>query len=115
MKVELTRFRVLPGKSSEVDDWMVFLNNHLPEALLTLDQEKMYVETIFREVLDGVEYLYWYSIQGEGGIEVSDSQHDVDKVHLAYWDSCIDPAYPGVDLSPQVVMIPDAVRASFDK
>ena len=28
----------------------------------------MYVETIFREELEGYEYLYWYSVQGENGI-----------------------------------------------
>lgn len=113
MRVELTRFRVLSGKSKEVDEWMAFLNEHLPEVLLTLEQEKMYVETIFREVNDGVEYLYWYSVQGEDGLAVEASQHEVDRVHLAYWDVCIDPAYPGVDMTPQVVMIPERVQRSF--
>ena len=49
------------GKTAKVDEWMAFLNNHMKDTLLTLENEKMYVETIFREILDGCEYLYWYS------------------------------------------------------
>lgn len=46
--------------------------------------EKIYVETIFREILDGCEYLYWYSVQAEGGNEVTDSESYIDKKHLEY-------------------------------
>lgn len=61
MKIELTRFRVLPGKISVVNEWLDFLNSNMPAVLETLEGEKMYVETIFSETLDGVDYLYWYS------------------------------------------------------
>lgn len=64
MNVEITRFRVLAGKSSKVDEWMSFLNQNMKDVLLTLEDEKMYVETIFRETLNGEEYLYWYAVQG---------------------------------------------------
>lgn len=74
LNVELSRFRVKEGKTAQVDEWMAFLNEHMEDTLLTLEGEKMYVETIFREVLDGREYLYWYSVQAEGGIEVEDSE-----------------------------------------
>ena len=49
MNIELSRFRVRKGKSEVVDKWMNFLNENMDEVLLTLDGEKMYVETIFRE------------------------------------------------------------------
>lgn len=55
LNVELSRFRVKEGKSVQVDEWMTFLNEHMEDTLLTLEGEKMYVETIFREVLDGRE------------------------------------------------------------
>lgn len=85
LNVELSRFRVKEGKTVQVDEWMAFLNEHMEDTLLTLEGEKMYVETIFREVLDGHEYLYWYSVQAEGGIEVEDSESYIDKKHLEYW------------------------------
>lgn len=47
----------------------------MEEVLLTLEGEQMYIETIFREILNGEEYLYWYSIQGTGGVEVNESEH----------------------------------------
>ena len=43
---------------------MNFLNENMEDTLLTLEDEKMYVETIHREIIHNVEYLYWYSIQG---------------------------------------------------
>lgn len=113
MNVELTRFRVLPGKTAQVKEWLEFLNSHMPAVLDTLEGEKMYVETIFSETLDGVDYLYWYSIQGEGGIEVQDSAHEVDKVHLEYWKVCIDPGFAPQGLTPRVLMIPERVQRSM--
>ena len=76
MNVELTRFRVKRGKSEKVDEWVKFLNDNMKDVLITLEGEKMYVETIFRECLDGDEFLYWYSVQGESGNEVEASELD---------------------------------------
>jgi len=90
INIELTRFKVKEGKSKLVDEWLLFLNENMSETLITLEKEKMYVETIFREVFNGEEYLYWYSVQGEGGQEVEESDHWIDKKHLEYWEECID-------------------------
>ncbi|MRI84448.1 hypothetical protein GIY09_00845 [Aerococcaceae bacterium WS4759] len=114
MNVELTRFRVKPGKSQQVDEWLAFLNGNMQDVLVTLEGEKMYIETIFREILNGEEYLYWYSVQGEGGQDVETSSHWIDKKHLEYWEECIDPTFRPVDLSPEVVMIPEKVRNSMN-
>lgn len=113
MNVELTRFLVKQGMSVKVDEWLAFLNEHMEDVLVTLDGEKMYVETIFREILDGKEYLYWYSVKGEGGIEVDDSTHWIDQKHLAYWDECIDETFRPVDLSAEVVMIPHRIKEAM--
>ncbi|MBO1580869.1 DUF6176 family protein [Bacillus sp. XF8] len=113
MNVELTRFKVKPGKSQRVDEWMKLLNDHMKEVLLTLDDEKMYVETIFREIRDGEEYLYWYSVQGEGGIAVEASRHEIDKKHLEFWYECIDEEAPAIDMKTEVVMIQDVVKEAM--
>ncbi|MDQ8767722.1 DUF6176 family protein [Streptococcus ruminantium] len=115
LHVELSRFRVKEGKSAVVDQWMNFLNDHMKDTLLTLEGEKMYIETIFREVLDGNEYLYWYSVQAEGGMEVENSESYVDKKHLEYWKECIDPCFGMVDLKPQVVMIPKPIYETMEE
>ena len=82
MNVELTRYRVKKNKSERVDEWLKFLNANMQDVLVTLEGEKMYVETIFRERLEGEEYLYWYSIQGQGEQAVEESEHWIDKKHL---------------------------------
>ncbi|MBI4405108.1 MAG: hypothetical protein HY537_13175 [Deltaproteobacteria bacterium] len=104
--VEFSRFRVLPGKSQKVDEWLDYLRSHLSEVSATLDGEKMYVETIFREKTEsGEEYLCWYSIQGQGGTLVQNSSHEIDRIHLQYWRECIDPSYKRVDLVTEVIML----------
>ncbi|KAA0948491.1 hypothetical protein FQ087_15890 [Sporosarcina sp. ANT_H38] len=113
MNVELTRFRVKKDKSEKVNEWITFLNENMKHVLITLEGEKMYVETIFREHLNGDEFLYWYSVQGEGGQEVEESEHWIDKKHLAYWDECIDDTFKPLDLKTEVVMIPEKIRASM--
>lgn len=113
--VELTRFKVKEGKSSVVDEWMNFLNSHMEETLLTLEGEKMYVETIFREILDGQEYLYWYSVQGIGGITVEESDSEIDKKHLEYWAECIDETFGFKDLDTQVVMIQKPIVETLER
>ena len=105
MQVECTRFKVKKGKTRVVDEWLKFLNDNMEDVLVTLEGEKMYVETIFREVFQGEEYLYWYSVQGDGGIDVEQSTHWIDEQHLAYWEECIDKSYIPVDLKTEVVMI----------
>jgi len=113
MNVELTRFKVKKGKSGRVDEWMQFLNENLKDVLVTLEGEKMYVETIFREELNEEEYLYWYSVQGEGGQEVEQSDHWIDKKFLEFWEECIDETFKPVDLKTEVVMIPEKIKKSM--
>lgn len=85
--------------------------NELEEGLIV---ERMYVETIFREVLNGVEYLYWYSVQGEHALPIEENPNWIAKKHMAYWNECIDARFDPVDLKTEVVMIPEKVRASMD-
>lgn len=42
-----------------------FLNDNMREVLVTLEGKRMCVESIFTECIDGVDYLYWYTVQGQ--------------------------------------------------
>lgn len=114
MKIELSKFRVKKGKEEKALEWMKLLNERMPEVLETLEGEKMYVETIFKEYDGQYLYLYWYSIQGENGNIVTKSEHEIDKLHVQYWKECIDPTYQSVDMEAVVSMIPDRVIKSFE-
>ena len=108
--IELTRYRILQGKSERVNEWMAMLNRRLDECLATFEREQMYIELIFRESMGGEEFLYWFSIQGEGGESVNTSQHDLDLECLKFWHECMDRTYNAphrrVDMELQVTMIP---------
>lgn len=109
MRVELTRFRIKPGKESRVDEWLAMLNNRLDEVKETLVREEMKVEVIFRELIGDDEYLTWFSIQGDSGADVNDSPHPLDRDHIAFHKECIDHNYGARDARPQVIMLPDTV------
>lgn len=110
MQVELTKFRVKHGKSHLVDEWMAFLNENMNDVLVTLDGEKMFIESIMRDTVGDYEFLYWYSIQADDGGADNELQSRIDRKHLEYWDKCIDKAYKPRDLKNEVVMIPNYMR-----
>ena len=109
MKAELTKFKVKEGKSEVVDEWIGYMRDNMDDVLLNLEGEKMYVETIFREVFMDVEYLYWYSIQSdENGVKIDDTH--LDEKHLEYMDECIDKTFRPADMQAEVVMLPEHLR-----
>ncbi|WP_432355474.1 DUF6176 family protein [Sporosarcina sp. A2] len=109
LHVELERFRVIGGKEERAKEWMDFLTTHLEDVKQTLPPEKMYVESIFEETIEGVMYLYWVSYQGMRSDEVVFSDGFIDKKHMEYWNECIDFNYPESLLKTNVVMIQDKI------
>ncbi len=125
MRVELTKYRVKPGKSERVDEWIKMLNDRIDECLATLPREKMYVEAIFREKVGDEEFLYWFSVQGEGGEDVRTSEHDLDIEHLKFGRECLDPTYGpvdgegqqrrGRDMDLQLFLLPEHIRRAMEQ
>jgi hypothetical protein len=113
MLVELSRFKIKPGKEARVDEWLAMLNGRMAEAKQTLVREKMKLEVIFREKMGGDEYLTWFSMQDETGAPVASSPFDVDREHLKFHDECIDHDYGRHDAQAQVVLVPDAVASAL--
>ena len=109
MKVELSRFQVRKGKSSRVDEWLKMLNENMSDVIQALDREEMKLEVIFREVIDGKEYLSWFSVQGEAGEMADTSPFELDKKHLAFHEECIEHEYGMHDAQAQVIMVPKLV------
>ncbi|MFC3899892.1 DUF6176 family protein [Aliicoccus persicus] len=104
MKVELTRFRVKPGKSKRVDDWMEYFRLNMDDIQINLDDENTFVESIFREEFYGEEYIYWYSVKSNKENE-SDKEPYLDPTHLRFMDECIDKTYRPEDMNAEVNMI----------
>lgn len=94
MKVDLSRFKIKKGKEDVAEEWMKFLNDDVAGAVETMNREKMYIEAIFAEEIDGEKYLTWFSVQGEDGEMCMTSDLELDKVHMKYWKECIDDSVP---------------------
>lgn len=112
-KVELTRFRIRKGKEAKAQEWMDFLNEHHTDTVATMTGEKMYVESVFKE--KNHTYFYWYSVQGEGGNAVEESESYIDKKHTEYWDECIDTEYKPVDMELEESLIAPAFEKAIEK
>lgn len=108
MKAELTKFKVKEGQSELVQEWIEYMRDNMDDVLLNLEGEKMYVETIFREVFMDVEYLYWYSIQADDSEKIDDTY--LDPKHLEYMNACIDQTFRPADMQAEVVMLPERLR-----
>ena len=108
--MELTRFRVPPGRSDVVEEWTALLRDHEQAVRETLGPEHMHVEMIFSETVDGVEYLYWCSTQGEGGSGVESSGHWLDRANLDFRRRCIDASFPPEDLAVRQHAVTAAVE-----
>jgi hypothetical protein len=107
---EYTTFRVIEGKEAVAEEWLATLSARKAECVATLDREKMAYESIFKFYQDGRLYLSWFSVQGEGHAELADSEHEVDKIHLWYWNECIDRSFAPVEHSHVVSFVPKPVE-----
>ena len=115
MRVELSRFRVKPGKSARVDEWLKMLNDRMDEIVPILDREEMKLEVIFREMIGGEEYLYWFSVQGDQGKPANaDADYEVGRKHTEFHEECIAHDYGMRDAQPQVIMVPSGVAQAME-
>ena len=95
MKTELTRLRIKKGMSARVDEWHATQNACKAECIETLEREKIGDE----------EFIYWFSVQGEGGEGIETSPFPIDAIHKAFGDECIDRTYPRVDIDASVMFL----------
>jgi hypothetical protein len=110
--VELSRGRVLPGRSAEADAWMAMLNSRRDECVATLDRERTAMEIAFRLTEGDEDHIYWLTIRGPAGAPL-DPDLPIDRDHLAAARRAKEPGW--TDAAPQVVLMPEPVaRAVTD-
>jgi hypothetical protein len=109
IKVELTRFRIRPGEEGTYAEWMSFHRQHQPEMVATLDRERMYFESIFRDETGDGRTIYWLSVEGEGGEPVTTSPHEVDRVHVRFGQRVLE-RESKYNLHTEFVLMPDWIE-----
>jgi len=110
LRVELSRARLLPGKSELTDEWMSMLNQRIDECVATLDREKMALELVFRRSDEDGEWIYWVSIYGPAGAGLDESV-PIDRDHVAYGRQVKEPGWE--EAVPQFFLAPDPVRQAI--
>lgn len=97
MKIEATKYRVKIDKTEKAGEMLKMLNNRIDECIQTLEREKMFIEAIFSEVINGRLYLTWFSVQGDNAEIVNSSPFQIDKDYLEMFDECIDKTFKPED------------------
>ncbi len=115
MKTEFTIFRVRQGKEARAEEWMQLITDRRDECIATLEREAMYYESVFKTWFDGRLYLAWYSVQGDIHGDVTESDHEIDKLHCAFWDECLELEWKPVDMEHVVSFAPERVRNLIDE
>lgn len=91
MKVKCVRVKLKPGCLERVRAWATEINSRSDEALATLRDEGITIESAFLEIAADGEYLIYYlrSEDFERAREVTlHSTHPIDAFHRRFKDEC---------------------------
>jgi Family of unknown function (DUF6176) len=110
---EFMSFPVRPGKEQRAESWLQTLVERQAECVATLDREAMHFESIFRAQIDDRLYLSWFSVQGTTGAHVTSSSFPIDKLHMDFWDECIDTSIPPTKHTHVVDFVPPHIVAAI--
>ena len=84
MEIASGLIKLKPDAGAKVEEWKTTISSRLNEALATLKDEGVEIESWFKVEIDGQDYLLWYmradSIQKV--FEISQTlKHPIDKYH----------------------------------
>lgn len=95
---------------------MRFAQAHCCAVHEIVEREHMYVEAAFIETMDGLDYLYWYSMQGDHDGSAEPFDHWFDEHHSRFWQACIDDTFPVGELPspprPRILLTTEGLRAA---
>ncbi len=111
-EVVLDRFHVKSDKKERAREWMGILNQRIDECRATLEAENMFFEAIFSEELGNEMYLWWVEFKDVGGRPIQDSIAEIDRIHLALWEECIEKGSRQV-MRTELVLIPEYIRKAI--
>lgn len=112
---EFVSFAVAKGKESRAEEWLATLQSRKSDCVATLDREHMHFESVFSHLVNGRMYLSWFSVQGTAGQPLSTSELEVDRVHRAYWQECIDGSMAPIEHRHVVDFVPVEVANAISE
>jgi hypothetical protein len=105
--LELSRAKVLPGATAEVDRWMAMLAGRDDGWVASLHRERMALEIVFRLTEGEDEYLFWLRVRGASGETPDTSPAALDPEHYNYARRVKEPGW--VEATPELLLVPTPV------
>lgn len=84
LKVTLYRFQLNKEKRNVYGDWIRWQHEEHAAIVQSLDRERMYFESVFRDSAREPDVIYWLAVNGEGGAHYDTSPLAVDQKHDAF-------------------------------
>lgn len=87
MEVRCLRAKIKPGSIDTVREWARTINKRRDEALATLRDESIYIESVFLETAQDGDFLIYY-LRGpdlaRSDKVAAESKHPIDAYHYAF-------------------------------
>jgi hypothetical protein len=113
-KTEFMTYTIKQGMEAEAEAWMRILIERRAECVQTLDRERMHYECIFKSFQNDRMCLSWLTVHGITGARLRGSPHPIDKLHLEFWDKCIDREVPVEKLQHVVTFLPASISRAME-
>ncbi|RFZ95614.1 hypothetical protein D0C36_08885 [Mucilaginibacter conchicola] len=112
VKATLYRFKLNKENIATYHEWVQWHHDEYGPMIKTLERERMYFESVFRDTVNTPDEIYWLSINGEGGETSNTSTLEIDKKHNEYMKKILVKGSGSV-LKTEFSLIPDFITQSI--
>jgi hypothetical protein len=110
----LYRFRLDTANMPVYREWVHWHHDAYRPMIETLEREKMYFESVFRDTVNEPRFIYWLAIDGEGGGTSSTSTSDIDRKHVEYMKQILVKG-SRVTLKTEFTLVPSFIEESIGR
>ena len=114
LDVSLYRFTLNKANITIYRQWVQWHHDAYQPMIGTLDRERMYFESVFRDMANEPGVIYWLAINGEGGATSSSSASDIDKKHVEYMKQILIKG-SRVTLKTEFTLLPSFIEESIEQ
>ncbi|HVU98714.1 MAG TPA: DUF6176 family protein [Puia sp.] len=110
----LYRFTLNKSNMDVYQQWVRWHHEAYQPMIATLEREKMYFESVFRDTANEPGVIYWLAIDGEGGANSTSSTSEIDKKHVEYMKQILVKG-SRVTLKTEFTLIPSFIDECIDR
>ncbi|MGF7079647.1 DUF6176 family protein [Mucilaginibacter sp. UYCu711] len=114
VKATLYRFSLNPETMPVYQEWVNWHHSAYQPMIKTLERERMYYESVFRDTVREPHVIYWLTVSAEGGKTSVTSAMSIDKKHNEYMKQILVKGSRSV-LKTEFTLMPDFIEHSIAK